>query len=149
MNTKIFKIQEIDLSKLGFLRPVFTKDSIVLPIFYNYNNKKISFMAQIPSLVLNDQYQNKGYIILPLNGKNSNTTDIVNNFFKTLDKIVVDKVKKFISEFKANGRITSPDVSYRAVVNELEGDDNDVYKNGLIRYRLDFPDTSVYNDKKI
>ena len=147
MTTKIFKAAEVDFSKIGFLRPVFTKDNIVLPVFY-MSNKKIPFIVQVPSLVLNNSYQGKGYIILPLNGKNNATTVLVNNFFKTLDKVVVDKIRKTITELKSTGKITASDISYRAVVNELEGDDNDVYKNGLIRYRLDFPETHVFDDKK-
>lgn len=147
MNTKIFKATEVDFNKIGFLRPIYTKENIVLPIFYS-NNRKISFVVQIPSLILNNSYQNKGYIILPLNGKNSNTTNIVNVFFKTLDKTIVDKIKLIISELKNSGKLLTTNISYRAIVNELEGDDNDVYKNGLVRYRLDLPDTQVYDEKR-
>jgi hypothetical protein len=147
MTTKILKAVEVDFTKLGFLRPNYTKDTIVLPIFYE-NNGKSAFLVQIPSLILNNSYQGKGYIILPLNGKNTSTTKAANNFFKTLDKVVVEKVKKIITDLRTSGKITSADISYRAVVNELEGDNNDIYKNGLIRYRLDFPDIQVYDDKK-
>ena len=104
--------------------------------------------VQIPSLVINNSYKNNGYIILPLNGKNRKTTEIVNTFFKTLDKEIVEHIKRSIAVLRKTNKISATDISYRAIVNELEGDDDEIYKNGLIRYRLDMPETVVYDDKK-
>jgi hypothetical protein len=149
MNTKILKVSEINFSKMNFSKPIYTQDDIIVPVYYN-DHKKSSFVVQIPGLILNDSYKDKkGYIIMPLNAKNNNETKSANDFFKTLDKIVVEKIKQTVIEMKSKGKITSNELSYKSVVNELEDDDSEIYKNGIVRYRVDHPDTKIFDENKM
>jgi hypothetical protein len=151
MNIKIFKHNEVDFDNinLGQLSDTQSSESRVGLIKYKQNNKLMPFLVQIPSLLLNDTYNGKNELILPLVCKNNESTESVCDFFNKLDMCIVSKLKSKLKEWNINAK----NISYKAIVNTIEGDDDEVYENGVIRLRLidnDSFTTKIYdNDRNL
>lgn len=153
MSSKIFKINDIDFGKIFFMKPTSNKNDIVIPI-YVQEEKKIPLFIQVPPLFINDSYNGKGYIILPLVGKSEQTTKNICSFFTKLDETIINNLKKILYEIKNEGKykhIDFSNISYRAIVNEVENDSNEIYNNGLVKYKLYGADnfkTQVFDNNK-
>ena len=160
MKDKIIKIDDIKFNNINFLKPITNGCDIIIPIYYktqgenNYEQIKTPLLMQVPSLYLNDSYKGNSTINLPLIGKNDNLTNFIRDFFNNLDNIIYNNLKKILSDIKKKGlspQINFSNISYKSIVNEIEGDDNQIYKNGLIRYKIynskNFS-TKIYDDSK-
>jgi hypothetical protein len=156
MTINILKIGEVDYSKISYLSAVYNRESknIEIPICYKHN-KNIPFLVQVPSLFNNDRYNEKGELILPLLSKTEKITNQVSNFFKKLDDLFVSQIKSQITKLKTNKNIPQrniKNISYRAIVNELDNDgeeDNPIYRNGLIRLKINDTITQLYDENKV
>ncbi|ARF09009.1 hypothetical protein Catovirus_1_1059 [Catovirus CTV1] len=156
MQHKILKLEEIDMKNIEFMKPIKKKSDIIVPIHYKTNSNilgKTPLLVQVPSLYLNDTYKEKSSLILPFMGKTDYSTNLVCEFFNNLDSIILSNIKKILYELvnEKNNKINFSDISYKAIVNEIEGDDNEIYKNGLIKYKLhnnkDFA-TKIFDENK-
>lgn len=135
---KIFKTDDINFNHINYLRSNKIKNDIVIPIYYKFEEKKYPLLIQVPSLYLNDPYNGKDTLILPLKGRSEHSTKIVSDFFNELDATIVISLKKILYDLKKEKThgIDFSNISYKSIVNEIEGDDNEIYINGLIRYKL-------------
>ena len=151
--SKIFKLDEINFDNINFLKSTKNKSDIIIPIYYKYNDKKLPLLLQVPSLYLNDSYNGKDAIILPLRGRTEQSTKNVCNFFYELDSTIISSLKKVLYDIKKENiyKLNFSNISYKSIVNEIEGDDNEIYNNGLIRYKLydakEFS-TKIFDDNK-
>ncbi len=161
MTIKIFKIDELEFNNINFLKPNKNKHDIIIPLYYkikqtnNFNKPdKMPLLVQIPSLYLNDSYSNNT-LMLPLVGKNENSTEDICNFFNGLDTYIMKNLKKILLDIKRDNEysnINFNNISYKSIVNEIEDNDDDIYKNGLIRYKINtsnMTNTKIYDDKKM
>lgn len=147
----IFKLEDISMDNIKFTRPIKIKNDIVVPILYNSNGKSEPFLVQIPSLYLNNSYNGNSVILLPLIGRTEYTTIDVVNFFSELDRTMVANIKNILYGIKRENRhvMDFNNISYKSIINEIEGDDGEIYKNGLIKYRIcgDFS-SKIYDENK-
>lgn len=151
-NIAIFKLEDISMSNIKFSRPIKIKKDIVVPILYN-NQSSVPFLVQVPSLYLNNSYNGNNVIILPLIGRTEQTTIDVVNFFSELDRTIISNIKNILYGIKRENRymMDFSNISYKSIINEIEGDDNEIYKNGLIKYKIygsgDFT-SKIYDENK-
>jgi len=148
-NLSIFKLEDIEVNNIKFSRPIKIKKDIVVPILYSTQ----PFLVQVPSLYLNNSYNGNNVIILPLIGRTEQTTIDVVNFFSELDRTIISNIKNILYGIKRENRymMDFSNISYKSIINEIEGDDNEVYKNGLIKYKInglgDFS-SKIYDEGK-
>lgn len=141
MENKILKLEQVRMNNINFSKPTKIKSDIVVPIYYKFNENKLGkvpLLIQVPSLYLNDSNNGKDLIILPLMGKTEQSTKLIGEFFNNLDTTIISNIKKILYELKNEKkyRIDFSNISYKSIVNEIEGDDNEIYINGLIKYKL-------------
>ena len=152
MNTKLIQtLSDIDLAKILFLEPEINGEYITIPICYQADKKR-PLLLEVPSLYLNDTYENTDLLMLPLMGRNDETTYLVNDFFRDLDNHIVDNIQKILINLKSKKlpdslKLNSSDVSYKSIVIEVD-DPDDIYKNGIIKYRFN-SSTKLYDENKL
>jgi hypothetical protein len=142
MNFNIFNINEILLNNILFIQSN-THNCIKIL----YKSKKIQpLLFQLPYLFFKDIHKNK--LILPLYFKNDKYAQNSIIFFKNLDNHFIKHIYKNITNWNLN----SENVEYNTIYNEVQGDDDDLYKNGVIVVNLltsPFKTKIFDNNKKI
>lgn len=132
--TKIFKLDELDFSKITYSEPDIGKTSNI--IYMTYNNNQ-SILIETPELYCVDKIeQNKTKyttheLIITLYGKNQKITDETKKFFENLDN-------KFIDLFKKNKNIwlsESKNIKYKSIIRYID-EDNNYYENGVIKIKF-------------
>lgn len=150
-NLVIFKLEDIMMDNIKFTRPIKIKNDIVVPILYNTNGKSEPLLVQVPSLYLNNSYNGNNVILLPLVGRTEYTTMDIVNFFSELDRTMVANIKNILYGIKKENRhiMDFSNISYKSIINEIEGDDGEIYKNGLIKYKIcgEFS-SKIYDENK-
>lgn len=150
-NLNIFKLEDILMDNIKFMRPIKIKNDIVVPILYGHSGKSDPMLVQIPSLYLNNSYNGNGTILLPLIGRTECTTIDIVNFFSELDRTMIANIKSILYGIKRENRhsMDFSNISYKSIINEIEGDDGEIYKNGLIKYKIcgDFS-SKIYDENK-
>jgi hypothetical protein len=149
---KVYKLNEVNTKNFNFMSAQIKDKDIHVPVCYKDGKKSSYLFVQVPSLLLNDGYNGKE-LVVPLVGKSSSTTNTVVKFFNELDTFFYGKLeevfKKLISSHR-NILQNLKKVSYRKLVADT-GDKSEVYKNGVLRYRLadngEYT-TKVYDDNR-
>lgn len=136
----INKFDSINCENIQCLNPVRVKDKVIIHLFY-LNNKKNPLLIELPSLYLNDKYRNNK-LIVTLKSSTEEVTNNVNIFMDNLEK----RITSIIKNIKQQNKFIINE--YKTIVNEIFGDDNNIYSNGVLQ--LSLLDTKVYDyDKNI
>lgn len=155
---KIFKLEEVEFKDIYFTNPQIINDNeIFVPIQYKNQIEKpklrgVPLMIQLPSLLLNDDYDNKGELLTLIIGKNEKKTELVNTFLNKLDKFTCNKLEELIRQLKKTFRNILQGVkkiSYTPIIDSKKKSENNDYENEFIRMKiLKETCTKVYDENK-
>lgn len=150
MNIKILKLSAVDFNNITFLYPSQnTVSNVVIPVSYRDNGNKL-FIINVPSLLLTNKYKNANSdLIFPFVGKTEQTTKESCEFFKKLDDLVMKNIKELVNRYKLSKKMPfdKKKIFYKGLINEVDNDDDQLYKNGLLRFKMhDY--TKVYDENK-
>jgi hypothetical protein len=127
------------------MNPEIKDKDVHVPIGYKEGSKNVYLFMQVPSLLLNDNYNVGGgkELILPLQAKSNSLTESTVKFFTQLDDFFYSKLEDIFRKLLLHHKNLLQNVkkvSYRKVVADY-GDKTDVYKNGVLRFKLQSTDT--------
>jgi|688.fasta_scaffold127982_3 hypothetical protein len=142
---KIFKLYELDLSKLTFSEPI---DNI---IYITYDNNQ-AVVFETPDLFyydkinLNKTKYSTYELLVTLLSKTEHYTNITKSFFESLDNKLIQLGQENINEWP----FTSKNVKYKSLIKTIN--DKEEFINGLIKVKFiknkNF-NTLLFNNKKI
>ena len=153
--TKIYHINEINFQNIEVSKNVKKKrdtNDIIIPIFYKTEQIE-NLVVEIPALYLNDSVS-KDIVMLPLKSKNEKMEQDIIAFFRNMDNCILKKIQNILTSLRNDGRYEHIDynnISYRSIINEIENDDSNIYKNGIIKYRINLDKkngTRIYDSSK-
>ena len=135
--TKIFKLNELDLSKITFSEP---NNNI---IYTSYNNEH-PILFETPELYCVDKInKNKTKYstheqLVTLKSRYENDTNMCKNFFEQLDNKLIETGKKNINMWPFNTKF----INYTSLIRFIDNNDNgnnrnnEYYENGVIKVKF-------------
>lgn len=136
---KIYKLEEFNLNRLIYSNPDESSDTNL--IYIKYNDEKLGpvpAMIQIPELFMIDDIKDlqskytTHEILLTIVAKTFHTTTMVKNFFKSLDKKIVDDATNYLNIWPFTGN----EIKYKMIVRTVDNYMNRIYDNGIIKLKF-------------
>lgn len=138
MNYKIYKLDEINLDKIIYSKPVsYNKDTSSIHISYNDPiHGNVPFLIQSPALYCVDGITKTGSnsitheLLLCLQSKNEKDTTQVKSFFEQLDKKFIMDAKNKYSWNESSKKLT-----YKVLMRQTN-DSNPFHSNGVLKIKF-------------
>jgi hypothetical protein len=143
----IFKLDQVDLNNITFDNPINVNQQILVPISYN----NLSLFIQVPALYLESIYKDN-IMVFSLESRTPNETDLVNNFFSSIDNKIKSELGKITKKIRNQTKNLNKKYTYQNIVYTYYDNNNSVAPN--ILHKLDKQhkvlrlNTALDNDKK-
>lgn len=135
-NTKIFKLNEIDLDNITYGDVIKHHDISTININYSYENKYVPLLIETEYFYSIDGIKEISLkhftheIVLLLQSKSDTKTQHLIDFFNNLDKKIIQDGMNEKYDWD-----TYEELTYKVLVRKVNND-NDIYNNGVVKIKL-------------